>query len=360
MTAISLGIFKHNASFKAVDYNMRKVDAGQAELLIVKNFDALAPISSPSARQYKDYLLAVARSNCDLRQRQFHAAIGSKERSTSTRALARIAEHWLWKMGYEEQPYLIFGHHDTPTAHVHLVSSRITVRGKLIPTHFDVRRGREAMNRLLGIDTQKEAQKAFGEAARYRFSSIPQLTILLNQTGYTTAAHQGMFNIYSENVLCHQVSMEQVLEILTPSTPSETRLNEIRALFNSNRHYVSPALCELNRYVGRRYASKFTGWHSAMVELLEQHFAIKVVFQNKRDELPTSYLIIDHKDKCIYSGAALMPLAEFTRERSYSEIIGQLNNRTSHQNQSTFERPRHPEQTVSTGLLSPHTRNQDR
>ena len=148
MTAFSLVIFTHNATFKAVGYNMRKVSSGEAELLRKANFDALACIENPNANDFKNYLLAVTRSNRDLLRRQFHATIGTTEKPISTKSLAEIAERWLWEMGYKKQPYLIFGHNDTPNAHVHIVSSRITSAGKPIPSKLDVRRGREAIARF--------------------------------------------------------------------------------------------------------------------------------------------------------------------------------------------------------------------
>lgn len=317
MTAISLNIFKHSATFKGVDYNMRKVSSGDAELLCKANFDALTCIENPGANDFKNYLLAIARSNKDLLCRQFHAAIGTKEKSMSTKSLAKIAELWLWEMGYKGQPYLIFGHYDTPNAHVHIVSSRITSSGKLIPTQLDVRRGREAMSNILGIDLDANAEKAFEEAMSYRFNSIKQFKTLFNTMGYNLSNKSGELRIYFGNVLRLAVPLEQVLQRASCYHTDNARLSEIRVLFESSKNSVNPALYELNRYMHGRWATKSTGWESKMIQLLEQQLDIKIIFENSYGELPHDYMVIDRKHKHIYNGEQLMPLAEFTKEHLY-------------------------------------------
>ncbi|NQD69997.1 hypothetical protein HP439_04580 [Sphingobacterium shayense] len=317
MTAISLSIFKHNATFKGVNYNMRKVSSGDAELLSKANFDALACRENPSADDFKNYLQAITRSNKDLLCRQFHAAIGTREKSISTKSLAKVAERWLWEMGYKGQPYLIFGHYDTPNPHVHIVSSRITSSGKLIPSQLDVRRGREAMNKILGIDLDANTKKAFEEAMSYRFISIEQFKTLLNTMGYNLTNKSGELRIYFGNVLRLAVPLEQVLERASRYHTDDARLTEIRTLFESSKNSVNPALYELNRYMHGRWATRFTGWDSKMIQLLEQQLDIKIIFENSYSELPHDYMIIDRKHKHIYNGEQLMPLAEFTKEQLY-------------------------------------------
>lgn len=324
MTAISLNIFKHSATFKGVDYNMRKVSSGEAELLCKANFDAFSCIENPGANDFKNYLLAIARSNKDLLCRQFHAAIGTTEKSISTKSLAKIAELWLWEMGYGRQPYLIFGHYDTPNGHVHIVSSRISSSGKLIPSQLDVRRGREAMSKILGIDLDANTKKAFDEAMSYQFNSIKQFKTLFNTMGYNLTNESGELRIYFGNVLRLAVPLEQVLQRASCYHIDNARLNEIRALFESSKNSVNPALYELNRYMHGRWATKSTGWESKMIQLLEQQLDIKVIFENRYGELPHDYMIIDRKHRHIYNGEQLMPLTEFTKEQLYRGKTSEL------------------------------------
>ena len=44
--------------------------------------------------------------------------------------MEEIAKEYMSKMGYEEQPYIVFKHRDIDKIHIHIVSIKIDKNGK--------------------------------------------------------------------------------------------------------------------------------------------------------------------------------------------------------------------------------------
>ena len=353
-------IFSHNTTFKAVDYNMKKVDTGAADLLTVKNFDALRCIEYPTASDYKSYFQAIARSNNEIRQRQLHASLGAEGKLVATSELARTAEQWLQQMGYGRQPYLIFAHYDALHAHVHMVSSRVTATGKLINNSLEKLRAGQVLEKIRGIDISKRIEEDCKDALAYRFKTIEQLSALLEAKGYFVQQKEGYLHIYYRRMSHHRIPVELVSKLTRDYMLDSKRLIIIRNLFEINKQQISPGLYQRNHYLVQRHRSKFDGWHSKMVAFLEDSLDIKIVFKNKEDELPYSYLIIDRKNKHIYDGEDLMPLAEFIEEQPYCSKTRQLEN--SDNISETFKPHSNKRQRQTQDILSPqpfHEREQD-
>lgn len=57
--------------------------------------------------------------------------------------LAEIGREYMQRLGYGEQPYLIFKHEDIGRDHIHIVSLRVDCEGKLIKNSFEHKRSKE-------------------------------------------------------------------------------------------------------------------------------------------------------------------------------------------------------------------------
>ena len=51
-----------------------------------------------------------------------------------------LAQEFMQRMGYGEQPYIIFQHSDIDRKHMHIVSVRVDENGQEIPYRFDLKR----------------------------------------------------------------------------------------------------------------------------------------------------------------------------------------------------------------------------
>lgn len=112
-------IFNSQSAFSGIVYNFNKVLQDRAQLMACYNFNALKMLKSVKAQDFLDYLSIKSISN-RVKKIQFHATIICKGREKNKMELTEIAHQWMQKMGFREQPYLIFFHSDTTENHVHV------------------------------------------------------------------------------------------------------------------------------------------------------------------------------------------------------------------------------------------------
>jgi len=67
-------------------------------------------------------------ANRDTRKPVFHVSLNPHPDDRLTDAeLTAIAQEYMEKMGYGEQPYLVFKHEDIKRTHLHIMSSRVDI-----------------------------------------------------------------------------------------------------------------------------------------------------------------------------------------------------------------------------------------
>lgn len=78
-------------------------------------------------------LKLVASFNPKCEKNTFHVSLSfPPDEHPSTNLLIEIADDFMERMGYGEQPYGVFQHHDTDNDHIHIVSTRVNWQGKRI------------------------------------------------------------------------------------------------------------------------------------------------------------------------------------------------------------------------------------
>lgn len=80
----------------------------------------------------------------------FHASISlsPEDRQLSDSEFSAIAQNFLDGMDYHDSPFVVVRHHDTDHQHIHIVASRITVKGEVVSDAHDFRRAETAMRKL--------------------------------------------------------------------------------------------------------------------------------------------------------------------------------------------------------------------
>lgn len=104
-------VLKAATSFAGIDYNERKNEEGKSELLVAENF-AMNPDNLKKS-DYIAYMESVCRTNPAVKAKQFHAVISCKGREYSAEDLKNVALQYINKMGYGNNPYMIYFHSDT-------------------------------------------------------------------------------------------------------------------------------------------------------------------------------------------------------------------------------------------------------
>ena len=134
----------------ALHYNKEKVDRDEAEILywqkMLEPFDKHGRMDVDACMEsFRPYLEANRRTTNTV----FHVSLNpSPEDKLTNEQLREIANEYMERMGYGNQPYIVYKHTDIDREHLHIVSLRIDENGRKLPHDFEVRRSMEILRDL--------------------------------------------------------------------------------------------------------------------------------------------------------------------------------------------------------------------
>ena len=127
-------------------YNRLKVDGNQARVIFCNR---MLPPGGDPARLTAAHCRRVMQTWLDAKKNSrfvetiFHASLNPHpEDRLSEQQLADIAEEYMQRMGYGDQPYVVYLHRDIARAHLHIVSVRVGPDGQKIDDGSGIARKR--------------------------------------------------------------------------------------------------------------------------------------------------------------------------------------------------------------------------
>jgi hypothetical protein len=142
-----------NSIYTALAYNQNKVEDRHAKVIFTnKILDPGNGIYDMPVclRSFESRLMANRRTEKPV----LHISLNPDPKDKLTgEQLSDIAEEYMQKMGYGEQPYIVFKHEDIDRHHLHIVSVRVDRDGKKINDKFEHRRS---------MDICRELEQKFG------------------------------------------------------------------------------------------------------------------------------------------------------------------------------------------------------
>ncbi|MDZ7606863.1 MAG: relaxase/mobilization nuclease domain-containing protein [Cyclobacteriaceae bacterium] len=281
-------------NFAGVQYNERKNDAGNSELLVAANFGALGNNPEVNRMDYIRYMQAVSALNPRVSNRQFHAVISVKGTDYPLDKLKEIGVSFLDKMGYGKNPYLIYHHGDTGNTHIHLVSTRVNKQGQKVDDAFEKIRSQKVMQELLSLDPAYEAKTKIEKALGYSFSTEAQFRLLLEQTGYILREKNEEIEVVRYG--CVQGSVERAVV--------QARIGEY-SIDENRREQLKAWL--LKYAVGKNMDEG--------IEVMRKKFGVELVYhQAQGQDKPYGYTLIDHTKKAVYKGSQVLSMHELLRQ----------------------------------------------
>lgn len=162
--------------FGALTYNQEKVDAGEAKILCSNK--VFLPTNKSLAlafcmRSFENHLPKDIKTEKPV----IHISLNPHpDDNLSDGQLSTIAQEYLDKMGYGNQPFVVYKHEDIDRHHIHIVSLRVDENGKKINDKFEFRRSKEITNEL---------ERKYGLLPADKLSRIetPQLPIVNYKKG---------------------------------------------------------------------------------------------------------------------------------------------------------------------------------
>ncbi|MDR2915984.1 MAG: relaxase/mobilization nuclease domain-containing protein, partial [Tannerella sp.] len=134
--------------FGVLAYNKIKVDDNHASVLYSqKMFDS--PDGTFSIRDCMDSFTPYLSNNERTEKVVFHASLNPDPKDNlSDERLSDIAQAYMEKLGYGNQPYIVLKHSDIKREHLHIISLRIDEAGKKINDSYEVARSMKICKEL--------------------------------------------------------------------------------------------------------------------------------------------------------------------------------------------------------------------
>jgi hypothetical protein len=297
-----------SSSFEGINYNEKKVPDGRSELLVAKNFGMLELNDQVRKSDYIGYMQKVAESNKNVSITQFHAMLSCKGREVSPERLRDIAVEYLDKMGYGQNPYLIYYHSDTAHNHVHMVSTRVSKDGVRVNDSMEWVRSQKIIGDIIKRDIVSEYDINLKEALNYNVSSDAQFRMVMESMGYKVETGKDQHLFYKYGKLQGDIQLGKISAHVKNRDFDLARIEQVKAIVNKYKGLKDSTLT-LKSFAKPR--QNIPAKDSILISPLSEHLrkmGLEFVFHHKNHLTPYGYSVIDHASKQVYKGSQIMEL----------------------------------------------------
>ena len=322
---------------RALNYNEQKVVKGTAKCIYAHRFlkEADSLRFSDKLTRFQDLIALNKRANTNT----VHISLnfGLEERLNHEK-LVQVASAYMEKIGFGEQPYLVYQHHDAGHPHLHLVTTNIQSDGKRISLHNIGRdrseKARKELEVTFGLQQAEKSQKQpveispvaaqkvlYGKGAtkrgittvldavlpRYHYASLAELNAVLSL--YNVMADRGEpgGRIHAKGGLLYHVLDGEGKKIGVPikasaiySRPTLAVLEETFKQNAGRKEAFKKRTKARIDWVLRKPPQDLTGFKQA----LEKERLSLVIRQNEAGVI-YGLTYIDHHTKCVFNGSDL-------------------------------------------------------
>ena len=382
----------HGGVFPGAAYNEKKVLEGVAELAGYANIDdnflhtlrTLHGVGIDCSKEVERYLQGRSETYGNTRstQWQLHLALSCKGQEKNKEQLVSIAHAMMREYGMGCQPYFIYFHHDTENNHVHILTTRITEKGRLLSDHHDYRRLNAALNRVVCEDQQNDIRRMFG----YSFTTEGQLMNIAREFNYKVGESKednGILSFYhggAETIRVRRSDIDaRIAEVKTDKRDiarleetakrlkaiiikyrelslkqtesadevsravsddkNEGRAKTRKELIRGKKGKIHPDIRKLTGVQGRPLSKLEQYQMQWFIDELRNKFGIAVHFQKDKNGVVRGYGIVDHNNKVALNGSEVMKLAD---------IIGIMEWKAAQEAKATRKKTKHADKTEGT------------
>jgi len=378
-------ISSSNNLYGALSYNQNKLDGDRAKVILTNKMiepqDGIFDIHT-CMRSFEPYLLA----NRNTEKPVLHVSLNPDPKDVlSDEQLSEIAQEYMQKMGYGDQPFIVYKHEDLERKHIHIVSLRVDENGRKINDKFEHRRSMDACRKLeqkygLVPADQKQRQEGlplkpvkYGDgdvkqqianiiravAKDYHFLSLKEYRALLHLYNVGMEEIRGEVKGKPYRGIVYSALNDRGEKVGTPFKSSLFGKSVgIEAL---EKHIEKSAQVIKNRHLKERskqIISKTmrTCQNRSDFEKALEKKGISAVFRTNDEGRIYGATFIDHEQKCIFNGSRLGK--EFSanvfntlfRDPATCPISPQSPQPPETQPCKTFDNQSHDKETAGTGI----------
>jgi hypothetical protein len=211
-------INRGSSLYGALMYNQEKVNDAAARIIYGhRMISDITGNSDNSIRQtmfsFENYLLA----NKNTEKPILHISLNPSPRDClSDNGFAELAKDYMERMGYGDQPYIVYIHEDTGRRHIHIVSTCVDEKGDKISDTYEWNRSMKVCRDLESkykleniIDKKKEVHEPYLKKVDYGKGNIKTQVSNVLKSVKNSYCYQ-TFGEYSAMLLCFNIEAKQV------------------------------------------------------------------------------------------------------------------------------------------------------
>ncbi|TFD99083.1 mobilization protein [Dysgonomonas capnocytophagoides] len=319
----------------ALLYNQEKVKEQQAEVLfsnrIILNRDG--SLSMYLANQsFAPYLNA----NQNTEKTVSHISINPHPDDVVCDEMYReIAQTYMQKLGYGNQPYIVYKHEDLDRKHIHIVTINIDENGKKVDDSFEKRRSKditrelekvynlhpaEKKKQLVELPQIKRVDYQSGDIKKqianisksliknYRFQSVNEFRALLSLYGVTVEEVKGEVKGKNYSGLVYSAIDEKGEKVGNPIKTSvigkSVGYDVLQNRLEYSAKYIKEQkVLEAPKLIVRSAINSYTDKQTFVNDLAKNN--INVVFRENTEGRIYGATFIDHQSRCVFNGSKM-------------------------------------------------------
>lgn len=203
--------------YGALIYNFNKVQEGTARIIsdnrIIASHQNGSNHLNNTILSFESYLT----NNENTEKPILHISLNpAPEDKLTDEQFAELAKDYMDKMGYCDQPYVVYMHEDTGRRHIHIVSTCVDENGKKINDAYTKRRSMDICRELeqkYGLknitDKSEEMTKAYLQKADYKKGDVKRQVSNILKSVFTSYKFQS-FGEYNAMLSCFNIEAKKV------------------------------------------------------------------------------------------------------------------------------------------------------
>lgn len=323
----------------ALHYNEDKVAGGEASLLMASGF--ATDVQEMNVAQKHQRFENLTMLNGHVKTNAMHITLNfdSSDKLTGQQ-YQQIASAFMERIGFGDQPYLVYRHNDTAHPHLHVVTTNIRPDGQRIDTHnigrtlaLDARRELEAEFKLvkaegrqfsdvLGIKAADPEKAHYGKVPTkhtitnivnavtrsYKLTSLNEYNAILKQ--FNVVADRGNENsiMYQKGGLIYSLQDKNGEKIGVPIKASsiygKPTLANLEKKFEKGKEDRKPFKDDLRQRIDNVFNSYEQISKTTLIEELQKQ-QIHAVFHQNTQGQTYGATFVDNKNKTVFKGSDL-------------------------------------------------------
>ncbi len=320
-------------------YNENKVAEGQAKLILASRFGTELDRLDFNAKLTRFEHLTELKPN--VKTNAIHLMLNFDcEDQLDLNTMQQIAASYMERIGFGDQPYLVYQHQDVSHPHLHIVTTNINADGERMDIHGIGRTLSEHARKALEIEfgliraegrnksealaippvdiekaiygktpTKRAINNVVSAVMRsYKFTSLAEYNTILKQFNVTADRGREDTVMFEKRGLVYSIIDESGKRIGIPFKASQLTgrptLNEVEKKFDKSREIrktYKESIKDRIDQVLDRYNS--ISQKTFLDELKKRQIA--VVFRKNGQGLTYGTTLVDHRTKCVFNGSDL-------------------------------------------------------